>query len=376
MLHFSNPRLSSGAQVRVKIYFYNESGKTVTEDLPANLTLQMKTEQGAVVYLDADEISASPRTTLVPWAFLTKEYRVLFPKVYRGVVQLAIVDHAQSTVLIDLNPDKTRSIAATVQPELTSPKDSYPTFESLFSLYQNYVANFSAYDPMYFLVGADPENSKFQISFKYRPLNPAGSLSTRYPWMQNFYFAYTQTSFWDLKSNSAPFQDTSYKPELFYLSDNIGFRPSWMQGFFLQGGLRHESNGRGGIFSRSTNTIYLKPTFIFYNTDSEFGLQISPLISGYFKNDDETNPDLAAYLGRVELGLKFGKAKGLVSAIQFRFAEQGLSVQTEISYPISKLLQNNLDIYFYLQYSNALAESLIDYRERTRAFRIGIAIVR
>ena len=152
----------------------------------------------------------------------------------------------------------------------------YPSLESLHSLYQPYVVNFSVYEPLYFLAGTDLSESKFQISFRYRLFNPAGSLSQRFPALSGFNFAFTQTSFWDLASDSAPFEDTSYKPEMFYLTRNWVTRPGWLKGLFFQGGFRHESNGRGEEFSRSTNTLYFKPIFTFYGAKSELGLQISP----------------------------------------------------------------------------------------------------
>ena len=49
--------------------------------------------------------------------------------------------------------------------------DGYPTLDALFSLYQPYMINISAYEPIYFLFGADPEDSKFQFSLKYRPFD-------------------------------------------------------------------------------------------------------------------------------------------------------------------------------------------------------------
>ena len=47
--------------------------------------------------------------------------------------------------------------------------------------------------------------------------------------------------------SSAPFEDTSYKPELFFISPNLKNRPSWMHGLFFQTGFKHESNGLGGL---------------------------------------------------------------------------------------------------------------------------------
>ena len=44
--------------------------------------------------------------------------------------------------------------------------------------------------------------------------------------------------------------------------------------------------------------------------------------------------------------------------------------------PFSKLQNNNFDLFFHIQYSNSLAERLLDYKEREEALRIGASIVR
>jgi phospholipase A1 len=93
-----------------------------------------------------------------------------------------------------------------------------------------------------------------------------------------------------LKSHSQPFEDTSYKPEFFLVSPNIKTPIPGNRGFFLQGGFQHESNGRGGDLSRSTNFLYLKPMFIFYDTKSKFGLYAAPKVWAYVANADDTNP--------------------------------------------------------------------------------------
>jgi phospholipase A1 len=51
-------------------------------------------------------------------------------------------------------------------------------------------------------------------------------------------------------------------------------------------------------------------------------------------------------------------------------------VQVDITYPLSNIIFNPLDVYVQAQYVNQLAESLLDYTERTEAFRLGFAIVR
>jgi outer membrane phospholipase A len=258
----------------------------------------------------------------------------------------------------------------------SEPSEQYATMDSLFALYQPYLVNLVAYEPMYFLVGTNPKKSKFQISFKYRFLDPEGTSAEELPWLKGLHFGYTQTSFWDLKSDSAPFEDTSYKPELFFLSSNIKRRPSWMQGFFLQTGFQHESNGRGGEFSRSTNYLYAKPIFILYSNKNQLGLQIAPKVWTYVNNDNDTNPDLEDYRGFFDLEVKLGKADSFVLESHLRWGNEGVSTQWDLTYPLHQHVFRYLGFYLQVQYVNALAESLIDYQERTEALRLGLAIVR
>ncbi|MDT8334229.1 MAG: phospholipase A [Desulfurivibrionaceae bacterium] len=252
----------------------------------------------------------------------------------------------------------------------------YPTLEDLFTLYQPYLDNISPYEPIYFLIGANPERSKFQFSFRYRLLNSNGPLAAGNSWVKGLHFGYTQTSFWDLKSDSAPFEDTSYKPELFHLTDNLAWRPSWLKGLFLQSGLLHESNGQAEDLSRTTNILYLKPIAILYDQENGLGLQVVPKIWFYFRNSEEHNKDLPDYRGYFELGVKAGEADGLVTTTALRWAREGGSIQVDFDLPIHGSLSENLEIYLHCQYVNALAESMLHYRERTEAFRIGISFIR
>lgn len=252
----------------------------------------------------------------------------------------------------------------------------FQSLESLFSLYQPYQENISAYRPMYFLVGTDPEESKFQISLKYRFLSPGKELAEKYPWSRNFYLAYTQTSFWDLDSASQPFKDTSYKPEIFFLTPAVYRWNKGISRLFVQAGFQHESNGRGEEFSRSTNYAYIRPVFIFYHEKTRLGFQLAPRLWSYAGNDDDTNPDLYRYRGYFDLEIKAGRADRLVIGSRVGWAEEGGSLYLDATYPLHRLLPVDLDVYLQAQYVNALAESLLDYTERTRAVRLGISIVR
>ncbi len=258
----------------------------------------------------------------------------------------------------------------------TNPTQEFTTLYSFFSLYQPYINSILAHQPIYFLVGTNPKKSKFQFSFRYRIFSTDGPLAIEYPWLTGLQFGYTQTSFWNLKDDSRPFEDTSYKPELFHLTKNLAYRPSWMQGLFLISGILHESNGQSEPLSRSTNTIYLKPISIFYNADSRLGLSISPKIWLYLNNSATGNPDLPDYRGYFELSVKAGTADNLMASSLLRWASKGGSVQLDVTYPLRKSLFDSLNLYLHLQYFNGLAESLINYRQRTEALRIGFSFIR
>ena len=78
-------------------------------------------------------------------------------------------------------------------------------------------------DPVYFVVGPrDGWNARFQLSFKYRLFDQSAGFGAEQPWLSGFYFGYTQTSLWDLSSQSKPFRDTSYRPSFFWRWDAAG----------------------------------------------------------------------------------------------------------------------------------------------------------
>ena len=365
----------AGQPTRFTVYFHNEGSEPLTAILPHQLQLLITDGNGGSRQLSAFGEEPEVVITLSPGTFRKKAYTLSLPTDLQGVVRYRLGGFPGSEgVIIARGPEPVVAGQAAVA-EAQVP-DRNQTLTGIESLYQSYSENFSTYQPTYFLAGTDPEKSKFQISFKYRLFNPSGSLSRDFGWLKGFHLAYTQTSYWDLDSDSAPFEDTSYMPELFYMTDNIRWRPSWMEGFIVRTGLQHESNGRGGDFSRSTNYLYVKPEFVFYHRPTQLGLMISPRFLAYFNNNDDSNPDLDAYRGNAELEIALGRAHSFVVKTNLRFAEEGTSVQTDLTYPIHRLLSDNLDLYFHIQYSNALAESLLNYRERVEAVRIGFSLVR
>jgi phospholipase A1 len=366
----------SGQKAEFSVYVHNTGDDTVSVQLPNRLTCRIESAGRTVETIAV----AAPPFQEAPFDlgknnFVKRRFSFTVPTGIEGPVRMEVSEFDAVGVMF--------VVAAAAQPKTqvpdtggSEPSEEYATLDSLFTLYQPYLANLGAYDPMYFLVGTDPSKSKFQISFKYRFMNTEGSLAKDFSWLNGLHFGYTQTSFWDLKANSAPFKDTSYKPELFFLSPNIAGRPSWMKGFFIQSGFQHESNGRDGEFSRSTNYFYAKPIFIFYNAKLGYGLQVAPKVWAYINNDEETNPDLDDYRGYFELGIKLGAPDSFVLGSYFRWADEGASVQLDLTFPIHRFPFKNFDFYLQAQYTNALAESLLNFRERTEAVRLGFSIVR
>lgn len=245
------------------------------------------------------------------------------------------------------------------------------------ALVQSFIEAFAVHRPMYFLLGVDPglDHSKFQFSLKYRLFNPKGYLSEIAPWLSGFHLAYTQRSMWDLKGDSKPFEDSSYMPELFYEIPKIDLNIKRVTAFGVRGGYQHESNGKSGPDSRSTNHLFLKPILGVHLVDTVH-LVIAPKIFTYVNNSENTNDDLADYRGYFDLEVGIIDTAGLALYSHLWWAKEGATVQLDLTYPLTKLLGRNLNLYLHAQYFNGYAETLLHYNERLEAFRLGFAIVR
>ena len=361
----------AGQSMVFAVYFHNSEYKSLQVDVPDNIMCRLSAGDETVeVKAYAIRTTSEKTMTICPGCFEKVQYTLVLPSTIKGAITMAIPDFKESHTMFAVHGSD--SVKASKSKETVT--NEFEALDSLYELYQPYLKNITAYEPMYFLVGADPKNSKFQFSFKYRLFDLNSTLVKDHPWTKGFHLAYTQTSFWDLESASKPFEDTSYKPEFFFLSPNI--RVPWATGFFMKGGFQHESNGRAGEYSRSTNFLYIKPIYIAYSKNTKLGIMIAPKIWTYIANEDENNPDLNDYRGYFDLEMKVGQADGFVLGSNFRWAKEGGSMELDLTYPLSQFIFKNLNLYFQVQYVNALAESLLNYRDRTEAVRLGFAIVR
>jgi hypothetical protein len=229
-------------------------------------------------------------------------------------------------------------------------------------------------DPMYFIVGGHGSGdltAKFQLSFKYRMFDTNAGYGKDVPWLAGFYFAYTQTSIWDLTEESKPFRDTNYRPSLFWQWQRTDDR-TWIDAF--RAGLEHESNGRGGAESRSINTVFVRPEWHWKAGDGG-RFEFTPKAYAYLDKSD--NPDINHYRGYVDWRVRYDSGVNWVATGVLRYADTGHgSVQLDLSRRIRDLKFGPIGGYLHFQVFSGYGEELLDYNlKRDTQFRIGFSIV-
>jgi outer membrane phospholipase A len=359
--------VQGGAALVVDLYLHNHTDAPIFHELPLFLPCRIDMSQETVsVRAELVGSAADAHVEIPGRGFASRQYSLTLPVYAEGPVQIVpeTVDANPITLLVEKAPPE-----AWVGEQV--PLDAGAT------LVQSFVEGLSVHEPMYFLLGVDPglEQSKFQFSFKYRLFNPKGYLAEKAPWVSGFHLAYTQRSIWDLKTDSKPFDDTSYMPEAFYLLPKIDLNIDRVSAFGIQGGFQHESNGKGGTDSRSTNYLYVKP-IMGIHLAGPYHLKIAPKIFTYVDNEDENNGDLADYRGYFDLEAGIMDPDGIALMTHLWWARKGASVQLDLTYPMTRLLGKSLNFYVQAQYFSGYADTLIHYNERHDAFRLGFSIVR
>lgn len=230
----------------------------------------------------------------------------------------------------------------------------------------------SVHEPMYLIAGGEYSEdikARFQFSFKYQVFDQESSFINTLPWLKTFHLSYTQTSLWNWSKDSLPFEDTSYKPSLFFL---LNKSPVYD---LLSFGYTHESNGQAGEVSRSVDALFIQPVWTFPLADSS--LTIFPRFL-YFLSKGEFNEDITDYRGYVDLNLRYGNQDSWGINTLYRYGSQDKhSVQVDLTYPIRTPISIRTGGFLYLQYFHGYGESMLNYNERVGPIlRIGLGIVR
>lgn len=234
-------------------------------------------------------------------------------------------------------------------------------------------AGIAVNEPMYFIMGRRGDTTaRFQFSLRYRLLDEESTPARRFPMLSQIYFAYTQTTLWNLSADQRPFEDSSYRPSVFWESA----RPlPGDRGLFWRVGLGHESNGRGGEASRGIDTVFVMPGYSFDLIDREMVLM--PRLYTYL-NRQEGNRDIADYRGHADWIMRYGNDNSWVLQARYRQGRQGRSsTQLDLSIPIRQRMMPRTGQYLYFQAFRGYGQTLLGYDQKEGfSFRVGLAVVR
>lgn len=191
----------------------------------------------------------------------------------------------------------------------------------------------------------------------------------------DLWFAYTQTSMWQLwnSEDSSPFRSTDYQPEVIYVIPTLeyfGQLPFGWSMQMLQLGFVHQSNGQSEPLSRSWNRFYVAAAF----EREQVGLSIKVNKRIPEKNNDDDNPDLTDFKGTTALQLSWlpGRSTAVLTRkMNWDDFSKG-SWRLDWTYPLNKEKPDGLRLY--LQLFSGYAETLLDYNHRQNSIGLGFML--
>jgi outer membrane phospholipase A len=392
--------VTPGQQVSVTFTFLNQSNAPVPRAVASEYSARITS--GNKVYETSVRSSTPGEVTIPAGGFVRKDYQLTLPQLPPGQAILEVSGVGKLVLDVIKAPEQVAETA-------TAPKgSSFSRFikqgllpEKEYSPMEFFKQHFFGYEPMYFIAGPDAPEGKFQLSLRYQIINRDGPLAQKAPLLRGINFAYTQTSLWDLGQESSPFLDTSYKPELFFLLEQIdGGRWGEAVRLDVQAGFQHESNGNPEInsrlldfgnrvsyyvqdgttepmkTSRSLNILYIRPSVTLGRTN-RFQVTLQPRAWVYVGGLSD-NPALPDYRGYADLRVIAGWRTGLQLSALGRLGDDANrgSLQLDATYPLMKILWGNFSVYLQAQYFTGYGESLLLYKMRSDVYRFGFAIYR
>lgn len=362
----------------VKGVLVNDSPSAMHWKPPTELPLVWTAPDGQEFRTTATLVNVPDRVDLPVNNFATLHWETTVPAQAAGQYTLAIGDSASRWAIQIGNPPGTSPAAGSGNVRPASPKTPpVPTTESHrrenpASTLATFQSAISPYEPIYFDMGnKGGRNARFQVSFKYRLFTPTDPANPGV--MDSLYLGYTQTSLWDLESDSLPFVDTSFKPSIFWRRDSLWGTADGQAFLGLATGVEHESNGKSGDDSRSINFAYVQPEFN-YRMSGGSTLTFAPRIKSYFGMGN--NRDYTDYAGYVDWKLRWAQDNGLVLSGLYRHGSNGRSTtQIEAAWPLRRTFLD-MNGYLHVQYFQGYGQTLLGYdRKSDPQVRLGIALV-
>ena len=367
---------------RLTLMVTSEADNTVFR-VPAVLPLTLTPDLGGAVRIDMRRETVIADTfTLQRGEFRRIDYVGEIPTSLRGRVRIDAVDVDAPPMLVQLIWPQVNTAVAAVIPAPAAAAAALPADTaagvitlasppaSPFDLGQ--VGRLSLYNPMFFVAGPSSDaNAQMQFSFKMHLHEPR---QWSRAFLDNIYFGYTQTSFWDLTSESKPFLDTSYRPSFFYYVADTGWQVAG-HGVGVETGYEHESNGKGGDDSRSIDSLYVKPIFT-WGDPRDFYLTFQPKLFVYL--DKSENDDIQKYRGFGDFRFTYGSDKSwqLAATLRKGTKSEAYNIDAQWTYPLNVWVPG-LTGYLMLQVSNGWGETLLNYNVReSTVVRAGYAISR
>ena len=366
--------VNAGATAKVSLCCLNGSENSTNGIFPANLDGKISSDlRSANVSLNLS--AGDPTANLAPMQFARRDYTFAMPSDFSGAVRLEASNFNSVVIQVASQvagpaPTENPPVASTIAKITVPPavKQAENTFASSLT---NYFGNhLYPYEPIFFLIGTYPA-AEFQFSLKYRLL----TFTNNWNPLGHIYFAYSQTSFWDLLNRDPSFYDTSYKPSGFLLYQNINSGDRFK--LDLQGGVEHESNGRGGEMERALNTAYFQPTFQFGLTHN-LELDLQPRAWGYL-SVNPNNTDLRDYRGYADLRtvLDWRDDTGMKRyelAARLRLGDHGshpgLLVDLRTSLPQTWIFNPAIDVQYFTGYGQTLRQ----YNATSWGLRAGLCL--
>jgi len=211
----------------------------------------------------------------------------------------------------------------------------------------------------------EPTELKIQVSVKVPVFS--GAVHKVFGDDSSMWFAYTQTSWWQIELESAPFRESNYEPEAF-LDFPLPFHALGFDGERMRFGFSHQSNGQDGTLSRSWNRF--RGEFEISRADLVIHARLWQRMGEHPATDD--NPNIGDYLGWGDLALSW-KPSGQQFGLKINNAFGSESHRgVEFNWVFRRGVEG--EPAWMLQYYHGYGESLIDYDEKVTRFGIGLMI--